>query len=373
MNLTAGAQRERVRVRQAHPADATAVDQLVAAAYAHDYGPREHGDGANDPMQRSTIRAREYDVWVAEDGAGTILGTVTTRRPGGPSLHEDVAGDELDLRLLGVAPAARRRGVGVALMRFTQERAAAAGFRAVVLKTGPQMHGAHRLYESLGYERRPERDGLWIGGARQLDLLMYERPVHPLVTVPLTESAGLRGVMGSFPTGVVAVTARGTRPGQPPAALTVQSFVSLSLEPPRVLFTIGTGSRSWPALAAAGSCALTVLAHDQAHIARALARPGHPDKLAGIATVGTPVHGHPAIAGGSVWLECALRDEFDGGDHRIVVADVLGCGPLARPETVAGAGAGAGAVAARGGREARVRSAPPLVYAASQFGRVATA
>ncbi|GAA1627680.1 hypothetical protein GCM10009805_22490 [Leucobacter chromiireducens subsp. solipictus] len=169
----AGARTE-IRVRSASSADFAAIDAVIDAAYAHDYGPRA---GGTDPMHRAAERAREHDVWIAVDAHGTTLGSVTTRRLGGPPLHEDVATDELDLRLLGVSPAARRRGVAASLMREVAARAESQGWRAVVLKTAPDMRGAHRLYEALGYARQPERDGLWIGGEKLIELFTYALPL----------------------------------------------------------------------------------------------------------------------------------------------------------------------------------------------------
>ena len=159
-------------VRLAREEEYGAVDALIAEAYAHDYGPT---DESGDPIRRAAARSRDYEVWVAVDEAGELLGSVTLRRRGGPPLHEDVAPDELDLRLLGVAPRARRRGVAAALMARAAERAVESGFAAVVLKTAPDMRGAHRLYEALGYARAPERDGLWAGGRRLFDLYAYVR------------------------------------------------------------------------------------------------------------------------------------------------------------------------------------------------------
>lgn len=155
--------------RIADPSEYGAIDRLIDEAYEHDYGPSDH----RDEMRFARVRAEGFDVWVARDSAGELLGSVTTRRWGGPSLHEDVAEDELDLRLLGVSPAARRRGVAAALMRRVIEHASESGFRAVFLKTAPNMGGAHRLYEALGFVRTEHRDGLWIGGERVLDLFSY--------------------------------------------------------------------------------------------------------------------------------------------------------------------------------------------------------
>ncbi|MFC7766233.1 GNAT family N-acetyltransferase [Leucobacter soli] len=102
---------------------------------------------------------------------------MTTRRAGGPSLHERVPEGELDLRLLGVSPAARRRGIGALLMQHVLEHAAGVGFSGVSLKTQKYMTGAHRLYEELGFVRAPERDGLWVGDEKVLDLIAYRRDV----------------------------------------------------------------------------------------------------------------------------------------------------------------------------------------------------
>lgn len=161
---------ERILIRAARPSEFEAIDSLIEAAYAHDYGPPS---GGRDAMHSAAARAQRFDVWVAHDATGELLGSVTTRRAEGPPLHEDVREDELDLRLLGVAINARRRGVASELMRFVGERATASGFRAVVLKTAPNMVGAHRLYEAIGFERDSGRDGLWIGGERQFDLLTF--------------------------------------------------------------------------------------------------------------------------------------------------------------------------------------------------------
>ncbi|QIM17830.1 N-acetyltransferase [Leucobacter coleopterorum] len=161
---------EETLIRTAHPREFKAIDALIEAAYAHDYGP---STGDSDLIHLAAARAKRFDVWVAHDAAGLLLGSVTTRRAGGPPLHEDVREGELDLRLLGVALEARRRGVASELMRFVGEHAAASGFSAVVLKTAPNMTGAHRLYEAIGFARDAGRDGLWIDGEWQFDLLTY--------------------------------------------------------------------------------------------------------------------------------------------------------------------------------------------------------
>ena len=170
-----------IRVRRVRPDEYAATDALVWEAYDTDYGPSQH---ARDEMQYAAVRDRAYDVWVAVDGAGELVGSVTTRRSGGDLLHEDFAPDELDLRLLAVSVRARRRGVAATIMRHVIEVGRLEGWSAVVLKTAPHMTGPQALYESLGFERATENDGLWIGGVRQFDLYAYRyryaAPAAPL-------------------------------------------------------------------------------------------------------------------------------------------------------------------------------------------------
>ncbi|MBK0421744.1 GNAT family N-acetyltransferase [Leucobacter sp. CSA2] len=176
-----------VAIRTALPAEYPAIDRLISEAYEADYGPQEEaefdcdaaaaGKADRDPVHEASARAARFDLWVAVDPDGRVLGSVTTRRAGGPPLHEDVRDDELDVRLLGVSPAARRRGIAAALMQAVVDRARTAGFAAVVLKTAPNMVGAHRLYETLGFARDAPRDGLWIGGEKVLELRTYALPV----------------------------------------------------------------------------------------------------------------------------------------------------------------------------------------------------
>ncbi|RLP76436.1 GNAT family N-acetyltransferase [Mycetocola tolaasinivorans] len=163
-------------IRLARPGEYEAIDALIRAAYAHDYGEKGH---ATDPMQFAATRAENYDVWVAEGAEGALLGSITTRRAGVPPLHEDVLDSELDLRILGVSPDARRQGIAAALMTHVIGHARETGFQGVFLKTGPNMTGAHALYEHLGFVRAPKRDGLWIGGKKILDLFTF---VYPLGT-----------------------------------------------------------------------------------------------------------------------------------------------------------------------------------------------
>jgi len=164
-----------------------ADDALVEAAYAHDYGPRDHGD---DPFYRAEWRSGAFEVWVARDAAtGELLGSVTTDRPGGERVVTDAAGDELGFRLLATSPVARRRGVGEALVRHVIALAAERGLSAVVLKSQPVMVGAHALYRKIGFERDPARDGLWVDGEKVLDLDAFRIRVEDVAPAASGEPA----------------------------------------------------------------------------------------------------------------------------------------------------------------------------------------
>ncbi|MFT4211693.1 MAG: GNAT family N-acetyltransferase [Microbacterium sp.] len=160
-----------VLVRPAGDGDHDDVDRIVREAYDHDYGRRDRGA---DPFRLSVNRALITDVWLAVDpGTEAQLGNVTVSKVGGEPMMEDTRPDELDFRLLAVAPSARRRGIGELLTRHVIELARARGLRGVFMKSGPQMRGAHALYEKIGFRREPDRDGLIRNGVTQFDLYAF--------------------------------------------------------------------------------------------------------------------------------------------------------------------------------------------------------
>ncbi|MGR2753919.1 N-acetyltransferase family protein [Agromyces arachidis] len=131
------------------------VGALVRRAYEADFDLTE--DYLVE-IEAVADRAREHEVWIAEDVAsGEVLGTVTTPRAGRRMSAVARHADELDFRFLGVSSAARGRGVGEVLVRWVVDLAASRGIRRVVLNTGPQMAAAQRLYERLGFERLDDR------------------------------------------------------------------------------------------------------------------------------------------------------------------------------------------------------------------------
>ncbi|MDQ0620506.1 flavin reductase family protein [Arthrobacter globiformis] len=127
----------------------------------------------------------------------------------------------------------------------------------------------------------------------------------------------LRDVLGHFATGLTVITAA-TENG--PAGFTCQSFASLSLEPALVTFSPARTSSTWPLLRQAGRFTVNILPADHQHLAAQFARSGA-DKFAGVDHSPSPL-GNPVLEGALAWVDCELRQEYDGGDHTIVVAAV---------------------------------------------------
>jgi GNAT superfamily N-acetyltransferase len=149
-----------VLVRLAGPDDYEAAGELREAAYAHDYDISDHyRESLRDAAPRGG-----HQVWVAADRhTGRLLGTVVTPGPGG-HISELGRDGELDFRLLAVAPAARRRGIGRLLVEHVIALAAERGDERVVMNSGAQMTGAHQLYYSMGFTRLAERETRTVPG-----------------------------------------------------------------------------------------------------------------------------------------------------------------------------------------------------------------
>jgi len=138
------------------------------------------------------------------------------------------------------------------------------------------------------------------------------------MTRPLDPKA-LRQVFGQFCTGVTAVCASdadGRRYG-----ITVNSFSSLSLDPPLALFALVRESETLKVIQAAGTFSVNILAQSQQDVSNGLAKKGGPEKMDAVPTR-TGVTGAPIIEGTIGYLDCTLYAEYDGGDHVIVVGEI---------------------------------------------------
>jgi flavin reductase (DIM6/NTAB) family NADH-FMN oxidoreductase RutF len=131
----------------------------------------------------------------------------------------------------------------------------------------------------------------------------------------------LRAALGQFATGVTIITAAPA--GQPLVGLTANSFNSVSLNPPLVLWSLSAHSSSLQGFLQAGHYAINVLAADQRELAERFARKGV-DRFDGVAWR-PGLSGAPVIDGAVAVFECAHRHQHREGDHLIFVGQVAHC------------------------------------------------
>ena len=165
-----------VHIRDARPGDRDALLDVTLAAY-QEYAARMPGfwDGYRQNIVASVSDAGEAEQLVAEHG-GAIVGTVLLYPPRRMRLseRESLEMPWPEVRLLAVAPSARGRGVGAALMRECVRRVRLAHGATLSLHTTDLMQTAMRMYERMGFVRAPELDfhpapGVTVKGYR-LDL-----------------------------------------------------------------------------------------------------------------------------------------------------------------------------------------------------------
>jgi ribosomal protein S18 acetylase RimI-like enzyme len=143
-------------LRKARDEDAEAVVALWTEAYFSE------GEGGRDtPYDRAEFdatAAAAAHLLVAERD-GEAVGVVALLAPDEPSRAVAVEG-EAELARLVVGSGERRQGIGRALVERCAELAREEGWPAIALWSRPYQTAGHRLYESLGYSRLPERDSV---------------------------------------------------------------------------------------------------------------------------------------------------------------------------------------------------------------------
>lgn len=154
------------------------------------------------------------------------------------------------------------------------------------------------------------------------------------------DSGDFRRVAGRFATGIAVVTASIDGIGH---AMTVTAFTSVSLDPLLVLFCAEKIARFHDAVLSAGSWAVSVLDEESEKTARWLATRGRPlaGQLAAIGHHPGPRTGAPILDDALAALECQTTAVHDGGDHTIVVGEVIGVSepcPGGRPLLYYGSG-----------------------------------
>lgn len=148
-------------IRVAEASEYAEAGRVTAEAYRID-DLLQRADGLIDTAYEAELtdagrRAREAELLVAVED-GHVLGTVTWCPPTSPWRELATEHDQAEFRMLSVAAAGRRRGVGRALVTACLERARAERMREVLLSSLPQMTSAHALYREFGFVRTPELD-----------------------------------------------------------------------------------------------------------------------------------------------------------------------------------------------------------------------
>jgi flavin reductase (DIM6/NTAB) family NADH-FMN oxidoreductase RutF len=132
------------------------------------------------------------------------------------------------------------------------------------------------------------------------------------------DARALRQVLGAFVTGVTVITTVDAE-GRP-HGLTANSFTSVSLDPPLILWSQSLTAPSHPVFREAERFVVNILADDQVEVSNRFAR-GGADKFSGC-----PTHpglgGVPLIEGCAAYLECRRINSFPGGDHLVFLGQV---------------------------------------------------
>jgi len=147
------------------------------------------------------------------------------------------------------------------------------------------------------------------------------------VSTPSPDTHRFRQALSAFATGVTIVTTRA--PSGEDIGLTANSFNSVSLDPPMVLWSLSMKARSLPAFLANPHFAIHILAADQDDLSHRFATQGA-DKFAGLA-IERGVAQIPLLKNCSARFECRTAFKYEGGDHVIFVGAVTSFESLDRP------------------------------------------
>ncbi|HZD39304.1 MAG TPA: flavin reductase family protein [Terriglobales bacterium] len=129
----------------------------------------------------------------------------------------------------------------------------------------------------------------------------------------------LRRVMGHFATGVTVITTRDIQ--GVPYGLTANAFISLSLDPSLVLISVDKTAHCYGCFHASKVFAVNFLSDEQEEISRRFATKGI-DKFAGLEWY-EGSNGAAILAGVIGYVECRMTEWHEGGDHTIIVGEIV--------------------------------------------------
>lgn len=144
------------------------------------------------------------------------------------------------------------------------------------------------------------------------------------------DSPAFRQALGTFATGVVILTTTDARGG--PVGVTINSFASVSLDPPLVLFCLGTGAQVFEAFQSSRTFAVNVLAEHQRSLSDRFAFSDATLRWQGVEYQRSPEQ-CPLLPGCLAHLQCGLEAIHPAGDHVIILGRVrrLDCRTDGRP------------------------------------------
>jgi flavin reductase (DIM6/NTAB) family NADH-FMN oxidoreductase RutF len=161
--------------------------------------------------------------------------------------------------------------------------------------------------------------------ARDSESSSREPSAHGRATPPDFDAGHFRHALSQFATGVTVVTTRSEGgPGKPAfVGVTASSFNSVSLDPPLVLWSLGTQANSFPLFHSGSHYVINILAASQLDLCKRFATLKG-DRFANIDYVLSPT-GLPILGQSLAWFECHNRSRYDEGDHVIFVGEVERC------------------------------------------------
>ncbi len=136
---------------------------------------------------------------------------------------------------------------------------------------------------------------------------------------PVFDSMEFRRALGTFTTGVTVITARSA--DGVPVGVTANSFSSVSLDPPLVLWSLANTAHSLAVFQDAEYFAIHILAAEQQDLSNRFASRGE-DKFANLEVEDGLGH-TPLLNGCSTRMQCKTVHQYEGGDHTIFVGEVM--------------------------------------------------
>ena len=138
------------------------------------------------------------------------------------------------------------------------------------------------------------------------------------VELPQIDEREFRNVLSRFATGIAVVTT--TDQDGNPIGTTINSFSSVSLDPPLVLWSMGLAAYSLPAFRRAGAFAINFLPSDKQHLSQKFATPSA-SKFSGV-DYQLDALGLPLLDGMLAYISCTTWRRYPGGDHEIFIGRV---------------------------------------------------